>query len=110
MPIFVPDSGKCCLFLFSLVAIFPRGLGVFPGIARRSVSCKNARSSAAEGSDAGSDPPTLPDTRSLGSSDGTFLSRWATRGLRYAKNSRSTNIACNKDEVTDAEELVPQSA
>jgi len=43
---------------------------------------RNARFSAAERSDAASDPPKSPDTGSLDSSDGKFLSRWAKRGLR----------------------------
>jgi membrane-associated phospholipid phosphatase len=55
---------------------FSQGLPDAPSVIR------NASFSAAECSDAASDPPKSPDTGSPDSSDGKFLSRWAKRGLR----------------------------
>jgi membrane-associated phospholipid phosphatase len=82
MPVYVPDRSKCCLFVFLLVAIlqgvpaFSQELPDAPSVVR------NASFSATERSDTASDPPKSPDTGSLDSSDGKFLSRWAKRGLR----------------------------
>ncbi|HEX4786237.1 MAG TPA: phosphatase PAP2 family protein [Candidatus Sulfotelmatobacter sp.] len=82
MFIHVPDTSKCCLFVFLLGAIL-QGIPAFcqelpdaPSVVR------NASFSATERSDAASDPPKSPDTGSLDSSDGKFLSSWAKRGLR----------------------------
>jgi membrane-associated phospholipid phosphatase len=79
---YVPDSGRCCLFVFLLGAVlhgafvFSQGLPDAPSVAW------NASFPAFERSDAASDSPKSPDAGSLDSSDGNFLSRWAKRGLR----------------------------
>jgi len=74
MYIHVPASSKCCLFVFLLGAILQ--LPDAPSVVR------SANSSAATSSDADSDPQKSPDTGSLDSSNGKFLSRWAKRRLR----------------------------
>jgi membrane-associated phospholipid phosphatase len=81
MSIHVPDSRKCCLFIFLLGAIlegipgFSQELPDAPSVAR------NASFSAPERLDAVSEQPNSPDSGSLDSSDGKFLDRWAKRGL-----------------------------
>ena len=82
MSIHVPDSSKCCLFVFLLGAILHGVPGFSQELPDAPSVVRNASFSAAEPSDAASDPPKSPDTGSLDSSDGRFLSRWAKRGLR----------------------------
>lgn len=81
MPMSVPDR-RYCLFVLLLGGIlpgafaFPQELSDAPSVVR------NASFSAADRSDAASDAPRSPDTRSIDSSDGKFFSKWAKRGLR----------------------------
>src|SRR3984957_21252294 len=82
MSIHVPDSSKCCLFVFLLGAILHGVPGFSQELPDAPSVVRNASFSAAEPSEAASDPPKSPDTGSLDSSDGRFLSRWAKRGLR----------------------------
>lgn len=82
MSIHVPDSSKCCLFVFLLGAILQGVPGFSQELPDAPSVVRNANSSAAERSDAASDPPKSPDTGSLDSNDGKFPRRWAKRGLR----------------------------
>lgn len=66
MPMNVPDGSRGCLVLFLSGAILQGGICF----------------SAAEGSDAASDPAKLPDRRSRESSNMKFLGRRAKRVLR----------------------------
>jgi len=77
----VPDS-KCCLFAFLLGVIFHGTFAFSQELPDAPSVVRNASFSAAERSDAASNPPKSPDTGSLDSSDGKFHSRWAKRGLR----------------------------
>ncbi len=82
MSVHVPDSSKCCLFVFLLGAILQGIPGFCQELPDAPPVIRNASSSAAERSDATSEPPKSPDTGSLDSSYGKFLSGWAKRGLR----------------------------
>ena len=97
MSIHVPDSSKCCLFVFLLGVILQGIPGFSQELPNAPSVVRHASFSAAERSDAASDPPKSSDTGSLDSSDGKFLSRWAKRGLRdqagiYAAPFRSSEL------------------
>jgi membrane-associated phospholipid phosphatase len=82
MPIYMPDFSRCCLFVFLLGAILQGALAFSQELPDAPSVVGNASFSAAERSDAASDPPKSPEMGSLDSSDSNFLSRWAKRGLR----------------------------
>jgi len=82
MPIYEPDSSNCCLFVFLLGAVLHGALAFSQELPDAPSVVRNASFSAAERSDAASDPPKSPETGSLDSSDSKFLRRWAKRGLR----------------------------
>jgi len=82
MSIHVPDISKCCLFVLLLGAIVQGVPGFSQELPDAPSVVRNAGFSSAERSDEASYRPKSPDTGSLDSSDGRFLSRWAKRGLR----------------------------
>src|ERR1700723_2898336 len=80
MPIDEPDSCSCCLLVFLLGAILQGALAFSQEFTEAPSVVRNASFSAAERSDAASDPPKSPEPGSLDSSDSRFLRRWAKRG------------------------------
>jgi membrane-associated phospholipid phosphatase len=82
MSIQLPDDSKCCLFVLLLGAILQGAPGFSQELPDAPSVVRNASFSAAERSDAASDPSQSPDTGSFDSSDGKVFSRWAKRGLR----------------------------
>ena len=82
MPMHVPHSNRCCLFVFLLGASLQGAFAFSQELPNAPSVIRNASFPAAERSDAASDPPQSRDSASHNSSDGRFPSRWAKRGLR----------------------------
>ena len=83
MPVYVPDSGRRCLFVLLLGGNLAGSDRVFSGIARCSISRSGMRAfPLLKARIQFPMRPKSPMPRRPDSSDGKFLSRWAKRGLR----------------------------
>jgi len=83
MPMYVPESSTCCILVFWLGASLQGLLAFAQELPDPASVVQSANFPAGERLDTPSDPPNSPDTGSLDSHDGKFLSGCLKRGLRY---------------------------